>query len=173
MAVLWDVTSCSVLEVYRRFRGVCYLVVKAVIALVALVNFYQTIQRNIAEKGHLLTLRSEISAMKKQVWWLISQQYYWFKVTSNSHYVPVFLELTKWSSSAQGTSVPGSTSASGPNHWTEIFSWNDLWEGVWRYEARIMILRSQFKKDTRNTTRSKCPSLRRSRKFVNPNCHTP
>jgi hypothetical protein len=42
MAVFWDVASCSLVGVYRRFRGACYL-------------RYQGDERNIPEDNHLYT----------------------------------------------------------------------------------------------------------------------
>jgi hypothetical protein len=43
MAVFWDVVACSLVEVYRRFRGACYLSLQGV----------QTTRRNIPEDSNL------------------------------------------------------------------------------------------------------------------------
>jgi hypothetical protein len=48
MAVFWVVTPCSLVEVYQRFRGTCYLrhqgdgMMEAASTSETLVNFYQT-----------------------------------------------------------------------------------------------------------------------------------
>jgi hypothetical protein len=64
MAVFWVVGPCSLVEVYRRFRGACCLHNEGNELLIALmmatastsetsVNFHQTTQRNNPEDSHL------------------------------------------------------------------------------------------------------------------------
>jgi hypothetical protein len=67
IAVFWDVAPCSLVQVYRRFRGVYYLhhqgdktslfthrlMVEAVSTSETSVNFYYTTLRNIPEDGLL------------------------------------------------------------------------------------------------------------------------
>jgi hypothetical protein len=72
MAVFWVVATCSLVEVYRRFRGTCSFHHQAMIfargLLIALmtgakstsetsVNVYQTTRRNNPEDSHLHTRR--------------------------------------------------------------------------------------------------------------------
>jgi hypothetical protein len=52
VTVFWDVTPCSLVEVYRRFRGACCLHHQGGCPE-ASVNFYQTIWRNTLEGSHL------------------------------------------------------------------------------------------------------------------------
>jgi hypothetical protein len=52
MTVFWDVASCSLVEVYRRFRGTCCLQHQG-----DQKNFYQTARRNIPEDSYLYTRR--------------------------------------------------------------------------------------------------------------------
>jgi hypothetical protein len=54
MAVLWVVTPCSLVEVYRHFRA---LMVEEASTSETLVNFYQTTRRNNPEGSHLCTRR--------------------------------------------------------------------------------------------------------------------
>jgi hypothetical protein len=42
MAVFWVVAPCSLVEVYRYFRGNCDLMMEAASTFETLVNFYQT-----------------------------------------------------------------------------------------------------------------------------------
>jgi hypothetical protein len=59
MTVFWDVTPCSLVQVYRRFRGICCLHHQGVLLIALMmeaagtsetsVNFYQTTRRNIPE----------------------------------------------------------------------------------------------------------------------------
>jgi hypothetical protein len=58
MAVFWVVAQCSLVEVYRRFRGACCLYHQGDLSLMV-VNFYQTTLRNNPEDGHLHTSRRE------------------------------------------------------------------------------------------------------------------
>jgi hypothetical protein len=51
MAVFWAVVPCSLVEVYRRFRGACCLRHQ--------VNFHQTTRRNNPEDNHFRTRRRE------------------------------------------------------------------------------------------------------------------
>jgi hypothetical protein len=61
MAVFWDVAPCSLVEVYRRFRGAYCLHLQVVITLMmeaastfeTSINFYQTTRCNIPEDGNL------------------------------------------------------------------------------------------------------------------------
>jgi hypothetical protein len=60
MAVFWDVAQCSLVEVYRCFRGACclaavVLTIKAASTSETSVNFYRTIRRNIPEDSHIHT----------------------------------------------------------------------------------------------------------------------
>jgi hypothetical protein len=65
MTVLWDVAPCSLVDIYRRFRGVyCLhhqgdLMMEAVITSETSIIFYETTRRNIPEDGHLDTRRRE------------------------------------------------------------------------------------------------------------------
>jgi hypothetical protein len=64
MAVFWVVAPCSLVEDYRRFRGVCCLLLialmmEAVSTSEMSVNFYQTIRRYNPEDSHLRTHRRE------------------------------------------------------------------------------------------------------------------
>jgi hypothetical protein len=71
MTVLWDVAPCSLVKVYRRFRGVCCLHHQGDESLIALIGLieaastsetsvnYQTRRRNIPEDRHLHTRRRE------------------------------------------------------------------------------------------------------------------
>jgi hypothetical protein len=58
MTVFWDVAKNSLVEVYRRFRGVCCLhhrgnaiMMEAASPSETSVNFYQTTRRNIPEES--------------------------------------------------------------------------------------------------------------------------
>jgi hypothetical protein len=62
MTVFWDGALCSLVEVYRRFRGPCCLhhqgdecalMMEAASTTEMSVNFYQTTRRNIPEDSHL------------------------------------------------------------------------------------------------------------------------
>jgi hypothetical protein len=57
MAVFWDVTPSSLVEVFRRFRGACCHQhendTETVSTSETSVNFYQTTRRNIPEDSHL------------------------------------------------------------------------------------------------------------------------
>jgi hypothetical protein len=58
MTVSWEVALCSLVEVYRRFRGACRLHHHGLIMVSAntsetSVNFYQTTWPNIPEDSHL------------------------------------------------------------------------------------------------------------------------
>jgi hypothetical protein len=67
MAVFWFVAPCSLVEVYRRFRGAYCLHHECSIALMMeaastsemSVNFYQTTRCNKPEESHLHTRRRE------------------------------------------------------------------------------------------------------------------
>jgi hypothetical protein len=70
MTVFWDVSLCSLVEVYQRFRGayclhhqgaliIISLILEAASTCEILVNFYQTTQQNIPEDSHLHTYRRE------------------------------------------------------------------------------------------------------------------
>jgi hypothetical protein len=52
MAVFWVVAPRSLVEVYRRFRGACYLHLHGDLI------FYQTAWRNSPEDSHLLFIQS-------------------------------------------------------------------------------------------------------------------
>jgi hypothetical protein len=61
MTVFWDVTLCSLVEVYRRFRAACCLPAIALTMEEACssetsVNFYQTTRRIIPKDSHLQNL---------------------------------------------------------------------------------------------------------------------
>jgi hypothetical protein len=65
MTVFWDVLPCSLVEVHRRFRGVCCLhqgtlMMEAASTSETSESFYQTTWRNIPEDSHLHTRRCEI-----------------------------------------------------------------------------------------------------------------
>jgi hypothetical protein len=56
MAVFWTVTSCSLVDVYRRFRGAykaIALMMEAESTSEMSVNFYQTTRRNNPKDSHL------------------------------------------------------------------------------------------------------------------------
>jgi hypothetical protein len=56
MAVFWVVAPCSLVEIYRRFRGVAAsiaLMTEVASTSETLVNFYQTAQRKNPEDSHL------------------------------------------------------------------------------------------------------------------------
>jgi hypothetical protein len=59
MTVFWVVAPCSLVEVYRHFRGVCYiaLMMEAASTSETSANFYQTALRNNPEDSHLHTCR--------------------------------------------------------------------------------------------------------------------
>jgi hypothetical protein len=69
MAVFWVVAPCSLVEVYRRFRGACCLhhhhhqgialMMEAAGTSETLVNFHQTTGRYIPEDNYLRTHRRE------------------------------------------------------------------------------------------------------------------
>jgi hypothetical protein len=63
MAVFWDVAPCSLVEVYRRFRGPCSIIralmMEAATTSETLENFYQTTHRYNPEDSHLHTRRRE------------------------------------------------------------------------------------------------------------------
>jgi hypothetical protein len=62
MTVFWDVATCSLVEVYRRFRGAycdIALMMEAESTSETSVNFYQTTRRNNPEDSHLHTHRRE------------------------------------------------------------------------------------------------------------------
>jgi hypothetical protein len=65
MAVFWVVASCSLVEIYQRFRGPCCLHHHGALMLEAArssemtVNFYQTTWRYNPENSHLRTNRHE------------------------------------------------------------------------------------------------------------------
>jgi hypothetical protein len=54
MTVFWVVAPCSLVEVYRRFRGPCCLHHQGDDS--SLVNFYQTTRRYNSEDSHLITI---------------------------------------------------------------------------------------------------------------------
>jgi hypothetical protein len=56
MAVFWVVATCSLVEVYQRFRGPCCLHHEGDETMV---NFYQTTRRYNPEDSHLRTHRRE------------------------------------------------------------------------------------------------------------------
>jgi hypothetical protein len=59
MAVFWVVAPCSLVEVYRRFRGACCLhhqaalMMKTAITSETSVNFHPTTRRNNPENSYL------------------------------------------------------------------------------------------------------------------------
>jgi hypothetical protein len=65
MAVFWVVAPCSLVEIYRRFRGPCCddegiaLMMEAARSSETSVNFYQTTRRYNPEDNHLRTNRRE------------------------------------------------------------------------------------------------------------------
>jgi hypothetical protein len=63
MADFWVVAPCSLVEVYRRFRGDCCIRYQddeeALSTSETSVNFYQSTRRNNAEDCHLHTRRRE------------------------------------------------------------------------------------------------------------------
>jgi hypothetical protein len=62
MAFFWVVASCSLVDVYQRFRGPCCLYHQgdeAARTSETLVNFYQTTRRYNPEDSHLRTHRRE------------------------------------------------------------------------------------------------------------------
>jgi hypothetical protein len=56
MTVFWDVATCSLVEIDRRFIA---LMMEAVSSSEMLVSIYQTTRRNIPEDSHLHTRRHE------------------------------------------------------------------------------------------------------------------
>jgi hypothetical protein len=62
MTVFWDAAPCSLLEVYRRFRGACCaiaLMMETANTSETPVSFYQATRRNILEDSHLHTRHRE------------------------------------------------------------------------------------------------------------------
>jgi hypothetical protein len=61
MTVVWAVTPCGLVEVYRRFRGACSLtlMMEAASTSETSANFYHTTRRNNPEDFHLHTRRRE------------------------------------------------------------------------------------------------------------------
>jgi hypothetical protein len=62
MAVFWVVVPCSLVEVYRRFRGTCtriVLLLEAASSSETLVNIYQTTQNYNPKDSRLHTRRRE------------------------------------------------------------------------------------------------------------------
>jgi hypothetical protein len=59
MAVFWIVVPCSLVEVFRRFRGLIALMMEAANTSEMSVNICQTTQRNNPEDSHLHTRRRE------------------------------------------------------------------------------------------------------------------
>jgi hypothetical protein len=63
MAVFWVFVPCSLVEIYRRFRGACcgaiFLMMEAASTSETSVKFYQTARLNIPEDSHLHTYRRE------------------------------------------------------------------------------------------------------------------
>jgi hypothetical protein len=62
MAVFWVVAACSLIEVYRRFRGTCCLHHQGThrpddVGNTSLVNYYQTTGRYNPEDSHLQNLK--------------------------------------------------------------------------------------------------------------------
>jgi hypothetical protein len=61
--VFWDVAPCSLVEIFRRFRGACCLHhlgdEKAAGTSETSVDFYQSTRHNIPEDSHLHTRRRE------------------------------------------------------------------------------------------------------------------
>jgi hypothetical protein len=55
MTVFWVFALCSLVEVYRRFSGACFiaLIMEAASTSETSVNFYQTTRRNNPEDSHL------------------------------------------------------------------------------------------------------------------------
>jgi hypothetical protein len=53
MTVFWVVAPCSLVEIYRRFRGACVLMIEATSISETSINFYQTTRRNNPEDSHL------------------------------------------------------------------------------------------------------------------------
>jgi hypothetical protein len=55
MTVFWNFVPFSLVEIYRRFTGACYLIdliMEAVSTSETSVNIYQTTRRNIPEDSH-------------------------------------------------------------------------------------------------------------------------
>jgi hypothetical protein len=65
MTVFWDVAPCSLVEVYRSFRGVCCRPDDGGSKHLTSVTFYQTTRRNIPEDSHLHTRISPSSRLVK------------------------------------------------------------------------------------------------------------
>jgi hypothetical protein len=59
MVVFWVVAPCSLVEVYRRFKGACCLYIRAMSTSETSVNIYQTTRCNNPEDSHLHTRRSK------------------------------------------------------------------------------------------------------------------
>jgi hypothetical protein len=77
MTVFWVVARCSLVEVYRRFRGAyCFhqqgdhhLIMEAVSTSETSVNFYQNKRSNIQEDGHIRILkRVELWVWTGYIW---------------------------------------------------------------------------------------------------------
>jgi hypothetical protein len=73
MTIFWVVVLCSLVEVYRRFRGVATsittLMMEAASTSKMLVNFYQTALRNNPEDSHLQQIRRFIAIKFTNLSW--------------------------------------------------------------------------------------------------------
>jgi hypothetical protein len=59
MAVFWVVEPCSLVEVYRRYRGAIALIMEAASTSETSLNFYQTTRRYNPKDSHLHIRRCE------------------------------------------------------------------------------------------------------------------
>jgi hypothetical protein len=68
MVVFWVVAPCSLVKVYRRFRGLIALMMEAASTSETSVNFYQTTRRNNLEDSHLLSLWPVLISRQGMEW---------------------------------------------------------------------------------------------------------
>jgi hypothetical protein len=87
MTAAWDITPCSLVEVYRRFRSACCIhhqdicvligLMKAVTKAETSVNFYETTRLNIPDGCHFYTRRHENLKSLPYFQWYSSLHRFW------------------------------------------------------------------------------------------------